>query len=349
MMTTRLFLVAAAVAAVAVVSAVRAEQSGTAPDVRLMTLDPGHFHAALIQKETYPGVAARVDVYAPLGWDLSEHLNRIAAFNRRADRPTSWNLEIHTSPDYFERMLKEHPGNVVVLSGKNGVKMDRILGSLKAGINVLADKPWILKSADLPKLDAALAEADAKKIVAYDIMTERFEVTTELQRVLVNDRATFGDLVPGSPAEPAVYMESVHHLMKVVSGAPNIRPTWFFDTNEQGEAASDIGTHLVDLVQWTLFPDRAIDYKADVKMLAAQRWPTWIPEADFRRVTNTSGFPKELTASVKDGRLEYYCNTLVLVRPQGHPHEAEHHLGLGGTCWRWGHALRVLPRHARQG
>ena len=27
------------------------------PDVRLMTLDPGHFHAALIQKEMYPGVA----------------------------------------------------------------------------------------------------------------------------------------------------------------------------------------------------------------------------------------------------------------------------------------------------
>jgi len=311
MMTTRHLLVAAALGAVAVVSGVRAEQGGTTPDVRLMTLDPGHFHAALIQKEMYPGVAPRVDVYAPLGWDLSEHLNRIAAFNRRADRPTSWNLEIHTSPDYFERMLKEHPGNVVVLSGKNGVKMDRILASVKAGINVLADKPWILKSADLPKLDAALAEADAKKIVAYDIMTERFEVTTELQRVLVNDRATFGDIVPGSPAEPAVYMESVHHLMKVVSGVPNIRPTWFFDTNEQGEAASDIGTHLVDLVQWTLFPDKAIEYKADVKMLAAQRWPTWIPEADFRRVTNTPGFPKELAPSVKDGRLEYYCNTLV--------------------------------------
>ena len=35
--------------------------------VRLMTLDPGHFHAALVQKEMYPGVAPRVDVYAPLG------------------------------------------------------------------------------------------------------------------------------------------------------------------------------------------------------------------------------------------------------------------------------------------
>jgi hypothetical protein len=46
-------------------------------------------------------------------------------------------------------------------------------------------------------------------------------------------------------------------------------------------------------------------------MLSAHRWPTWIPEADFRRVTNTAGFPKELQPLVKDGRLEYYCNTLV--------------------------------------
>src|SRR5262245_19345615 len=288
-----------------------AEQTGGTPDVRLMTLDPGHFHAALIQKEMYPGVAPRVHVYAPLGWDLFEHLKRIDAFNRRPEKPTSWDLDIHTSSDYFERMLKEHPGNVVVLSGRNAVKMDRILASVKSGLHVLADKPWILKSSDLPKLDAALAEADSRKVIAYDIMTERFEVTTELQRVLVNDPATFGGMVPGTEAEPGVYMESVHHLMKVVSGSPNIRPTWFFDTNEQGEAASDIGTHLVDLVQWTLFPDRAIDYKADIKVGAAQRWPTWIPEADFKRVTGTPGFPKELAPAVKDGRLEYYCNTLV--------------------------------------
>lgn len=287
------------------------EKKAAMPDVRLMTLDPGHFHAALVQKEMYPGVAPRVDVYAPLGSDLFEHLNRVAGYNRRPDKPTAWDLEIHTSADYFERMLRDRPGNVVVLSGRNGIKIDRILASVRAGLNVLADKPWILKSSDLPKVEAALAEADSRGVVAYDIMTERFEVTTMLQRLLVNDAAAFGQIVPGSEAEPSVYMESVHHLMKVVSGAPNIRPAWFFDTAEQGEGLNDIGTHLVDLVQWTLFPDKAIDYRADVRVLAAQRWPTWIAEADFRRVTNAPRFPESLAGSVKDGRLEYYCNTLV--------------------------------------
>jgi predicted dehydrogenase len=208
-------------------------------------------------------------------------------------------------------MLAERPGNVVVISGRNRGKVDRVLASVRGGLHVLADKPWILTSADLPKLEAALAEADAKQVVAYDIMTERFEITSILQRALVNDAATFGEIVRGTEADPAVYMESVHYLMKTVAGAPNIRPPWFFDTAEQGEGLNDIGTHLVDLVQWTLVPDRAVDYKADVRVLSASRWPTWIPEAEFRRVTAEAGFPADLSSLVKDGKLEYYANTLV--------------------------------------
>jgi predicted dehydrogenase len=280
-------------------------------DVRLMALDPGHFHAALVQKEMYPGVSERVDIYAPVGPDLTEHLNRIVAFNRRGEQPTRWAVEVHAGPDYFQRMLRERPGNVVIFSGRNRGKIAQIAASVKAGLHVLADKPWILKSDDLPMLAAALADADAQGVVAYDIMTERFEATNSLQRAFVNDKATFGDIVQGSAEEPAVYMESVHHLKKVVAGAPNIRPPWFFDTAEQGEGFNDIGTHLVDLVQWTLFPEQAIDASSDIRVLSAQRWPTVISEPDFRSVTNELRFPASLSASVKDGKLEYYCNTLV--------------------------------------
>jgi predicted dehydrogenase len=281
------------------------------PDVRLMTVDPGHFHAALVHGEMYRNVAARVDVFAPVGPDIVAHLQRLAAFNRRSERPTAWEWEVHAGPDFFERMLRERPGNVVVLSGRNRVKIDQIVASVRAGLNVLADKPWVLTSGDLPKLEAALAAADALGVVAYDIMTERFEATHSLQRALVNDEATFGQIVPGSPEEPAVYMESVHYLKKMVAGAPNMRPPWFFNTADQGEGLNDVGTHLVDLVQWTLFPDQAIDAASDVQVLDARRWPTWVSEAGFRSVTNAPGFPGDLADPVVDGRLEYYCNTLV--------------------------------------
>jgi predicted dehydrogenase len=291
------------------VSLLGAARGDEASAVRFMTVDPGHFHAGLVQKEMYPGVSPHVDVYAPLGPDLLEHLKRIAAFNERAANPTSWRLEVHTGPDFFERMLRERPGNAVVLSGRNRGKIARIAGAVSDGLHVLADKPWILKSADLPQLEAALAEADAKGIVAYDIMTERFEITNVLQRELVGDAATFGQVLPGTEQEPGVYMESVHHLMKVVAGVPNIRPVWFFDTGEQGEGLNDVGTHLADLVQWTLFPGQAIDYRKDIRVLAAQRWPTRISPEDFRRVTGEA-LPVAWSGRVKDGAFEYDCNTL---------------------------------------
>ena len=109
-----------------------------------MTLDPGHFHAALVQKEMYPGVSPQVDVYAPLGPDLLGHLARVSAYNLRPASPTAWRLDVHTGPDYLARMLREKPGNVVVLSGRNAGKIERVGASVEAGLNVLVDKPWIL-------------------------------------------------------------------------------------------------------------------------------------------------------------------------------------------------------------
>src|SRR5437879_11543308 len=58
-------------------------------------------------------------LFRSVGPDLTEHLNRIVAFNRRGEQPTRWALEVHASPDFFQRMLHEHPGNVVILSGRD--------------------------------------------------------------------------------------------------------------------------------------------------------------------------------------------------------------------------------------
>ena len=277
---------------------VTSRNKGNDSGVRLMTLDPGHFHAALIQKEAYKGVSDTVHVYAPLGFDLTEHLNRIARFNLRSDKPTNWHLEVHTGPNSLDRMLADRPGNVVVLSGKNRGKIDKLKASVDAGLNVLADKPWIIEAGDFPKLEAALDKAQRENLIAYDIMTERSEVTTALQRELIHDASVFGEIIKGSEEEPAVIMKSIHNILKVVAGAPNIRPAWFFDVREQGEGLSDVGTHLVDLVQWMLFPDKPVDYQRDVEVLRATRWPTRLTLDQFKRVTNETSFPAFLSADI---------------------------------------------------
>jgi predicted dehydrogenase len=277
-------------------------------DVKLMFLDPAHFHAALIQKEMLPGVAKRVTIYAPLGPDLLDHLKRIEEFNTRADRPTNWEVDVRCSPDFVKRMLTERPGDVVVLSGRNRGKINLIKALLDAGLNVLADKPWILQNGDVSTLQSALEIADGRGLVAYDIMTERFEIATIIQRELVNDTAVFGRIVAGTEGDPGVLMESVHHIMKTVAGVPNVRPIFFFDIQEQGEGLADIGTHLVDLVQWSLFPSQAIDYRKDIQVLNAKRWPTIITASQFQRVTGGAEFASALRPFVHGDRFEYYCN-----------------------------------------
>jgi len=279
-------------------------QSILMPSVQLITLDPAHFHAALVQKEMYAAVSPLVTVYAPLGLDLTEHLTRVARFNQRADAPTTWELDVHTGPDSLARMLGEQqPGSVVILSGRNSSKIERIEQSVAHGFHVLADKPWILRSADLPRVAAALDAADEKGIIAYDIMTERYEVTSLLHRELVNASAIFGTLLPGTTEEPAIYMDSMHRISKTVAGVPMLRPLEFFDIERQGEGLSDVGTHLVDLTQWIAFPDTAIDYQADIEMLDARRWPTTLNEEQWRTVTGT--------APLSPGNFDYYGNNFV--------------------------------------
>jgi predicted dehydrogenase len=286
-------------------------------DVRFITQDPAHFHAALVQKTMYPNVDKCVHVFAPLGPDLTAHLGRIAGFNARKDNPTAWELEVHAGADFAERLLKEKPGNVVVLSGRNRMKIDWIKAAIDNGLNVLADKPWIIRGEDMPKLESALAAADKKGLVAYDIMTERHEITSRLQRELVNDADVFGTPLPGTPEQPGVLMESVHYLLKTVAGAPLRRPPWYFDIHQQGEGLGDVGTHLVDLVPWMLCPDQALDHAKDVKIIAAERKPTVLSKSDFRKITGEEAFPEYLAAGLKRNKLEYYCNTHVTYTLKG--------------------------------
>jgi predicted dehydrogenase len=258
-----------------------------------------------------------VSVYAPLGPELLDYLNRISLFNRRKENPTRWDLDIHTSSDSMAEMLRERPGNAVVFTGKNRAKIDRIVASVNAGIHVFADKPWIIASNDIDKLDGALETAERKGLAAYDIMTERFEITSILQRELVNTPAVFGVQEPGSEADPGVYAKSIHHVMKTVAGVPLRRPVWFFDIAEYGEGLADVGTHVVDLVQWTAFPDQALDYKKDVRMISGKRWPLPMSKQQFEQVTGEPEFPAALAKDVRDGKFDYHCNNSVVYALRG--------------------------------
>src|SRR6476620_266424 len=187
-----------------------------AQEVRLITLDPGHFHAALVQKSMYPPVSPEVHVYAPVGPDLNLHLGRINDFNSRTENPTRWVEKVYSGPDYLSRMLAEKAGNVVVIAGNNTRKTEYINDCVKAGFNVLADKPMAITPEGFDLLRAAFEAAYKNNVLLYDIMTERYEITSILQRELAQNPEVFGTIDNGSEKDPAVELESVHYFFKEV-------------------------------------------------------------------------------------------------------------------------------------
>lgn len=275
---------------------------------QLITVDPGHFHAALVQKKMYPDVDSVVHVYAPEGKDLQLHLDRITGYNKRIDNPTQWNEQVYTGSDFFERMMADKKGNVVVLSGNNQKKTDYILAALQNGFHVLADKPMVIDAAGFTKLKQAFEVADKNKVLLYDIMTERFEINTILQRELSMIPDIFGVLEKGTINNPAITKESVHHFYKFVSGNVLTRPAWFLDVSQQGEGIVDVMTHLVDLVQWECFPETIINYTKDIDVLKARRWSTPVTLSQFSAITKLTEFPSFLQPVVTDTVANVFSN-----------------------------------------
>jgi len=150
----------------------------------------------------------------------------------------------------------------------------------------------------------------------YDIMTERYEVTTILQKLLSQNSKVFGTLSTGSKEEPAVTKVSVHHFSKIVSGSPLLRPVWFFDVQQQGEGIVDVTTHLVDLIQWECFPEQILN-PSDINMISAKRWPTYISKDEFKGVTGFDDFPGYLQKDVKDGKLNVFANGEMIYQIKG--------------------------------
>ena len=276
--------------------------------VRIITLDPGHFHAALLQKSMYAGIDSVVHVYAPDGSELENHLKLVGSYNARAENPTTWKHEIYKGPDYLEKMFNEKAGNVVILSGNNKSKSSYISRSIDSGLNVLADKPLAIDQEGFNSLEKAFTLSKNKKVLLYDIMTERFNIYYVLQRALSQDTLFFGQLEKGTLDNPAVMQESVHHFYKNVSGKPLVRPAWFFDIEQEGRGLVDITTHMVDLIQWTSFPDVTLDYKTDVKMISAKEWPTSLSLGQFKKSTLKDNYPDYLSKYVKNGTLNVMSN-----------------------------------------
>lgn len=283
-------------------------KSAESLQVRLSTLDPGHFHAALVQKTRDIRIDKEVRVFAPDGQELKAHLALIEKYNSRNEHPTDWNENVYVGNDFLEKMITAKASNLVVIAGNNQKKALYICKAINAGLNVLADKPMAINYKDFQSIQTAFATAKKKGILLYDIMTERYEITNILQRELSMFPEVFGTLERGTRDNPAITKESVHHFFKYVSGKPLIRPAWYFDVKQQGNGITDVTTHLVDLIQWECFPETALNYKNDIHLQSAKQWATMLSPNQFNQVTQMKSYPDYLQPYLKDSLLEIFAN-----------------------------------------
>jgi len=284
---------------------------------RFVVINPGHFHAALVfKRSSYEGISPEVGIYAPVDEDFTDHMARVVPFNNREKDPAKWRYRIYLGEDFRDAVFRERFGDIVILSGKNNEKIDYIKACVDSGFHVLSDKPWLIDAGKFPLLETILDEAEAKGLVAYDIMTERYEITSILQRLIASREPVFGTVTRGTPDDPAVVKSSVHHLSKVVAGRQLKRPWWFFDTSVQGEGLVDITTHLVDLVFWILFPDDPIDYRTEIEVVSSSHWPTVLTAEQYGKITLKPSFPPQFELD-EQGRYPYYCNGNMTFRLRG--------------------------------
>ena len=280
----------------------------------LIVINPGHFHAALTLREMHPDLSKDVYAYAEEGVDLKSFIRLVKSFNNRRDNPTSWDLHVYAGVDFLERAVAEAKGDIAIFAGKNSRKIYYIKALHDIGIKVLSDKPLTINQRGVKILKELLA--DGAEI--DDIMTERHEITSILQKKLMANKDIFGELlIDGN--EPAIVKESIHHLFKNVNGFPLVRPDWYFDVNVQGEGIVDVTTHLTDLIQWMLFDGEELDFKTDYELCNAKRWHTDVPLEKFTLITKQKRFQREIMGKVKDDVLKLYSNGEFTYKLRGIP------------------------------
>jgi predicted dehydrogenase len=274
--------------------------------VKLIILDPGHGHATFMQGSMNPDIDHTVHVYAPAGPDVQQYINSIERANKRKNNPTEWKLMLYTGSDYLEKMLAEKKGNAVLISGNNSKKSEYIKRSVEAGFHVIADKPMAIT--DFKALANSFKVAERNKVVLFDPMDLRYDISNILQKELSQIPELFGALQKGTLENPALVQANLHHYLKGPAGQTGVRPAWFFDVEQQGHGIVDVSTHLVDLNQWLGFPGKSLNYKTDVKVLSSREWVTRLDPSEFKLVTTLNNYPDYLKKYLQDTILSVYSN-----------------------------------------
>jgi hypothetical protein len=273
--------------------------------------EPGHFHAALTLRTPNPRLAPDIHVYATPGPERQAFVTLVESFNTRAEHPTHWRLHLHDSPQLLQRLVADGHGDFVVLAGRNNTKLETMASLTQAGLHVLADKPWLTDSWQLPYLVQVTAGRGRH---GPDDGAAR--VRARLIAQVVHTPELFGTFVTQESAAPAIDIASVHHLYKRVNDAV-ATPGMVLRYRPSGRWVVDVQSHMVEQAQWWVLGEAEGDGEHDIVLDSVRCWTTPVPLALFHESTGLDAYPEALQSSVRDGVLQYACNGEIRYRLRG--------------------------------
>ena len=188
--------------------------------------EPGHFHAALTLRMPNPRLAPDIHVYATPGPERDAFLTLVEHFNTRADCPTHWRLHLHDGAQLLQRLVEEGHGDFVVVAGRNDTKLETIASLTQAGLPVLADKPWLTESRQLPYL----AQVTTGPCVAMDLMTGPYSLRAQVMAQVVHTPELFGTFVTDEDPHTYCTVNPQDPGLATYLGAPPGKrgdPVWF--------------------------------------------------------------------------------------------------------------------------
>ena len=156
---------------------------------------------------------------------------------------------------------------------------------------MLADKPWLTASRQLPYL----AQVTVGPCVAMDLMTGPYSLRAQVMAQVVHTPELFGTFVTHEGPAPAIELASVHHLVKQINGQPLQGPGWYYDTTVQGDGVVDVQAHMVAQVQAWVLGEAGGEVERDIVLDSAYCWPTAVGEAydlHTRGVRRTASAPR---------------------------------------------------------
>ena len=147
------------------------------------------------------------------------------------------------TPSTAERLLDDRSVDLVVCAGIPAERAAVAIRAMRAGKDVMVDKPGVTSFDQLAAVEAAVAETGRIFSVCF---SERFIVPATIVAGKLIEDGAIGRVVQTLGTGP-------HRLNRA------IRPSWFFDASRYGGILTDIASHQIDqFLHFTSSTDAAI-------------------------------------------------------------------------------------------